>query len=120
METEVIIRIQITPQNIVDMMVTAGYGAVDYWALLTQRKGGKWVVVEQETNRRFILTTDQIRDAFAKLVDPTQGYCANYIHQYFINAVRDADENGIDTGHIDATAADVLVQVACFDEIVYG
>lgn len=113
------VEVEITDRDVDDMMVTAGFGAIDYWAELRHR-GSKWTVVEQETNSRYILTRDQIREAFAKLANPRQQYCARYIHYYFVDAVRGGNSDGIDAGCIDAEAADVLVQIACFDEIVYG
>lgn len=48
-------------------------------------------------------------------VDGAKPLCTPYIAKYILDAVLEQD-----AGHIDAEAADVIIQVALFDEIVFG
>jgi hypothetical protein len=71
------------------------------------------------------ITVEQIREAYGKLLDLDQRYlkgAGNTIHGYIIDAFRDrdADTGLIDLGYIDGDAYDVIMQVAAFDEVIYG
>lgn len=116
---------KITDDNILDMIDTAGYG-IAYWAVrgVVDQSARTFTVFQNEWEYEGepiqTVTFDEIATAYEKLVAPDQKYVNREVHGYFINSYRDRDEDGIETGHIDATAADVLIQVAIWDEVVFG
>lgn len=129
---------RITAENVQDIIDIAAYGGITYWALTPTEQefaglpeGKTWTIVEGCDDRAFggdrevdsvnYLSKDDVRLAYAKLLDPGQEYVNKELHGYILDSWRDrTDERGIDTGHIDADAADVIVQMACFDEVRYG
>lgn len=118
----------ISDETVADMLDAAGYG-MTYWAksmeILTD-PARTIIVVEydentlEEVERRTNFAG--IREAFVKLATPGQQYVGSTVHGYFAAAVTDRDEKTgeIEAGHIDSDAGDCLVQVALFDEVVYG
>lgn len=132
---------RITDENVQDIIDTASYGGITYWAINPNDEefaglpeGKEYTIVEgvephpifpfddkREVDSVNYLSKDDVRLAFAKLLDPGQEYVNRELHGYILDAWRDrTDKDGIDAGHIDAGAADVIVQVACFDEVRYG
>lgn len=127
---------RITDQNVQDIVDTASYGGITYWATQPTEEefAGKptdkeYTIVEgvddfpfggREVDSVNYLSKDDIRRAFAKLLDPGQEYVNGEIHGYILDAWRDRTDEGIEAGHIDADAADAIIQIACFDEVRYG
>lgn len=129
---------RITDENVQDIIDTASYGGITYWAMEPSEEefaglpeGKEYTIVEgwddtafggdREVDSVNYLSKDDVRLAYAKLLDPGQDYVNSEIHGYILDSWRDrTDEDGIDAGHIDADAADVIVQVAIFDEVRYG
>ncbi|WMI34794.1 hypothetical protein SEA_MARAV_72 [Streptomyces phage Marav] len=129
---------RITDENVQDIIDTAAYGGITYWAMEPSEEefaglpeGKEYTIVEgiddtsfggdREVDSVNYLSKDDVRLAFAKLLDPGQEYVNRELHGYILDAWRDrTDEDGIEAGHIDAGAADVIVQVAIFDEVRYG
>lgn len=128
---------EITYQNVQDIMSTAEYGGITYWATqpndaeFDARPAGKeFTIVEgvddypfgrRQVDEVFYLDADDIRKAFGALLDLDQEYVNRRIHGYILSAWIERDEvDGIDCGEIDADAADAIVQVACFGELRYG
>lgn len=116
---------KITDQNIIDMIETAGYG-IAYWAVRGEvDEVARTYTVHQneweyEGEQVQTVTFDEIATAYEKLLSLDQKYVNSEVHQYFIDSFMSRDRHGINTGHIDATAADVLIQVAIWDEVVFG
>ncbi|MFJ6183737.1 hypothetical protein [Streptomyces sp. NPDC092295] len=122
-------------QGIVDI---AAYGGITCWATQPTEEefaglpeGKTWTIVEGFDDRRFggdrevdevhYLNADDIREAYTKLLALDQGYVDRAIHGCIVDSWMDRDEeNGVDVGHIDADAADAIVQIACLDELRYG
>ncbi|MEU9795037.1 hypothetical protein AB0E27_31340 [Streptomyces sparsogenes] len=127
---------KITAQNVQDIVDTAWCEGINYWAMMPTEEekvhrpvDKQYTIVEgiddypyggREVDAVHHLSRDDIRLAFAKLLDPDQEYCNERIRGYVLDAWRDRDEYGIDTAHIDADAADVIIQVAALDEVRYG
>lgn len=116
-----------TDKNAHDTMGTACYGGIDYWATAptnAQREaapeGTLWVIVDREDDETFHLTIKDLREAFFELLYTNQTLVGGVIHGYIKDAWLGRDEDGIDGGCIDAEAADAIVQVACFGEVLYG
>lgn len=117
---------RISDQNVVDIMGTAAYGGITYWA--TEPTSADFaaspgedvhVIRDGEEGEVHYLTPDQIRQA---VVETAEGKHTNdTIKGYVVSAFDSWNaEDGIDCGDIDADAADCIVQVACFGEVVYG
>ncbi|MBQ0949220.1 hypothetical protein [Streptomyces sp. RK76] len=129
---------RITDENVQDIVDTAAFGGITYWAMEPNEKefaglpeGKEYTIVEGVDDRHFggdrevdgvhYLSKDDIRLAFCKLLDPGQELVNDEINGYILDAWRDRTEkHGIDAGHIDADAADAIIQVACFEELRYG
>jgi hypothetical protein len=109
----------ITAQNVEDILDTAGYG-IGYWAsTATVNENGSYTFTEvgdysdPADHKEHTITRAQIKSATVKLAEEGWGD----ITRAFTNWTR---EDGIDCGDIDSVAADVIVQVAAFGEVVYG
>lgn len=65
----------------------------------------------------YTITADDILDALERIMSDEIGryFIAGYIMDYIRPAVMEDD-----AGYIDAEAADVIIQVAAFDEVVFG
>lgn len=122
----VIRKSKITDQNIQDIVDTAEYGGITYWAdSSTEEQWAKapegtiGIVIEQETGEVKEFTADQIRKAVVEIAEGK--HTNDTIKGYVVAAFEDwTADDGIDCGHIDADAADAIIQVACFGSVVYG
>ncbi|QYW07252.1 hypothetical protein SEA_CHUCKY_68 [Streptomyces phage Chucky] len=128
----------LTDENVRDIIETAQYGGITYWALqptqeefdalpegkeytIVEGEFDAWIGGEREVEEVHYLSKDQIRAAYARLLDLDQRYVNREYHGYILDSWRDrTDRDGIDTGSIDAGTADIIVQVAAFDEVRYG
>lgn len=124
-------EVRLTDEDIFDMPIGMGTG---HWALsLAVNSGGKegfdvHVMNDDETGFNdypIFVSTDSIRSTFARLVanrnmEGKPYDIADYILGYFTQSVRDGEDGGIDVGAIDTDATDVLLQVAIWDEVIYG
>ncbi len=123
------VRDTLTDQNAEDIIDTASYGGITYWAaqptaaeFASRPEGKTWTIVEDDEDRAvFHLDANDVRVAYSRLLDLDQSLVGPMIHGYIIDSYRNRTvEDGIDCGDIDADAADAIVQVACFGELVYG
>ncbi len=125
------VRDCLTDQNAEDIIDTASYGGITYWAtqptaadFASRPEGKTWTIVDgydEDDRQVFHLDADDVRRAYSRLLDLDQRFVNRTIHGYIVDSYRDRTvEDGIDCGHIDADAADVIVQLACFGEVVYG
>lgn len=120
----------LTDEDCDDVMDTASYGGITYWASdatpeqKALYKHADYIFWDAEGERVISLTRGQIRSAYFKLTRMTHEarYVADWIHDYFVqaNTDRDPETGRPDLGYIDATAADCVVQVAAFGEVIYG
>ena len=124
------VEYQVSDETITDMLDAAGYG-MTYWATsmdFKARGDNLYIEVtegeEDDDGKPKVheATYAKLREAFGKCADPNQDLIGQWVHEYFVNAVKDRDEKTgeIDAGHIDASAGDVWVQIALFGEVVYG
>lgn len=118
----------LTDLNITDCMDAAGYG-IGYWAWkATLDEDAKTYTVwphedpfdDENNGKPYVATYKQLSDAYYKLIAIDQEFVNREIHNYFLDSYRDRDADGIEGGHIDATAAAVWVQVALFGEVIFG
>jgi hypothetical protein len=139
MPTIDVIRAAVTDENVQDIIDTAAHGGITYWATepTAEEFAGlpddkTYTIVEgqgpcpvfggeREVEGVYYLSRDDIREAYRKLLDLDQQYVNREYHGYVVQSWLDGEDgDGIDTGHIDAGTADIIVQVAIFDEVRYG
>ncbi|MFD7677510.1 hypothetical protein [Streptomyces sp. NPDC060187] len=130
----------VTDQTAQDIIDTASAG-ITYWAtnptdeeFAGLPEGKTWTIVEgtaphpifafddvREVEGVYYLNADDIREAYRKLLSLDQTLVGREIHGYVVDSWINRDEkDGIDTAHIDAGTADVIVQVAALEEVRYG
>lgn len=135
------IKKYVTDETVQDIIDTASEGGITYWAteptqeeFASLPEGKMWTIVEgtaphpifpfddkREVEGVHHLNADDIRGAYAKLLELDQKYVNRDYHGYIVMSWIDrCDKTGIDGGQIDAGTADLLVQVAIFDEVRYG
>jgi len=119
----------ITDENLSDLRTTAWYGGIDYWAGDPRSEAPEGTILSLRDlmgERDYFLNHKNLVDAFVAITHTNttksggSSLMASYIFEYFMGAWNDRTDEGIDMGYIDADAADVWVQIACFGEIVYG
>ncbi len=96
-----------------DIVDAAGYG-IHYWcdrAIVGEDYYKVHDAEEDDINcANYTVTPRMIEETWGKILDGEYNM-APYIRDYFRSG---------DVGDIDATAGDVLIQICCFGEIVYG
>jgi len=118
----------IKDETLLDILDTAGYG-INYWAdaATIDRKAKTYTIHEQEPQDDdgegvYTVTFDKLHETYWRIV-AGEFSMGGQVRSYFVKAALDGaanDDDDIDAGHIDSEAADVLVQIAAFGEIVYG
>ncbi|MCD2462437.1 hypothetical protein MBT42_02555 [Streptomyces sp. MBT42] len=135
------IKKYLTDERAQDIIDTASYGGITYWATEPSEEefaglpeGKTWTITEgaaphpifpfddvREVHGVHYLSADDIREAYAKLLDLDQKYVNREYHGYIVNSwIERTAKDGIETGDIDAGTADVIVQLAALGEIRYG
>lgn len=100
-----------TNQDFEDIVATACYGGIDYWADASgPYADGTFTVVETDTGNQFELTAESLWNAKQSIQSGGAGINTEIIGYLATN----------DIGMIDSITADCLVQIACFGRIVYG
>lgn len=127
--------LEILPDEHVKELVNVVDGAIDYWLLpdpdldkdaLPEGAVFAGLAVETETETepadKVVITLEQIREAYGKLLDLDQPWVHDTIHGYIIDSYRHRDKETqlIDLGEIDGDAYDVIMQVAAFGKTIYG
>ena len=116
-------EIKITQEDIDDIMCSALEGGINYWCCKAEVVGkylGEWAheqisrggtlkLYDAEEDEVYELTLEKLLNGLKKAI--TDGYYADYEW---------VTSNGIDTCQVDAEVADVIIQLALFDEIVFG
>ncbi|MGW1040016.1 hypothetical protein [Streptomyces sp. NPDC002547] len=131
----------LTDQRAQDIIDTASYGGITYWATEPTSeefaglpKGKMWTIVEgtaphpifpfddeREVEGIHYLNADDIRESYGKLLELDQPYVNREYHGYILSSwMERTEEDGIETGDIDAGTADIIVQLAALGEIRYG
>lgn len=124
-------EVTVTDENVVDLMVTALEGGIGYWCEL-QCDGPEWerpernesiseraahillnggsltLIDNEDVEEVFELTLEKLLNGFTKWVE--EGYDTEGV----------VEGNELDMCNCDADCADGIVQIALFDDIVYG
>ena len=106
MEFTIEMKINVTEEVIETVIELADYG-ISYWAYKAVAKDKTYTVFEEEGDKH-VLTHEDIMQG-------VKMYIENGNKPYNI-----LDGNEIDECQIDAEVADMIIQYACFGEIVYG
>ena len=110
----------------VDDISTYAGNDVYYWGEAEFSTDTYGLLVREHENDEadpIFVSWQTLREAFVQCVkneDKNGERLMGYPHEYFLNAVRDAEDGVPDWGHIDGTASDIWLQVAAFGQIVYG
>jgi hypothetical protein len=127
--------LEILPDEHVKELVDAVEGAIDYWLLPdldldrdSLPEGAVFAGLAAETGSeteppdKVVITLEQIREAYGKLLDLDQPWVHDTIHGYIIDSYRHRNKKTqlIDLAEIDGDAYDVIMQVAAFGKTIYG
>ncbi|KQX37008.1 hypothetical protein ASD97_09990 [Streptomyces sp. Root63] len=122
----------LTDDNVQSIVDIASQGGITYWAdeptpaefagLPSDKEytivdGAEGFEADREVH---YLSKDDIRGAYARLLDLNQELVNREYHGYIVQSWLERDREGIDAAHIDAGTADVIVQVAIFGEVRFG
>lgn len=112
---------EVVRQFYIDVMTTAVEGGINYWAVTKSNRNLDDDVLsfqakdaENEEALWLYCNADSVRDAINAIIFEKVDvgiYCREAITEAFTT---------LDAGEIDAELADVIVQVALFNEVVYG
>jgi len=120
-----------------DVITTAFEGGIGYWAQAGEYKwwsptldGGTaehlygqpnayGVIWDGDSELWYTIDVDKVASAIKRIVDRDVPDSEVHLAEGYRDLVRIADAEN-DAGEIDADAADWIVQVACFGEVVYG
>lgn len=114
------IKVNLTQQDIDDIMVTALEGGINYWCRKAEvvgeylgkcasdqiSRGGSLILHDAESSDKWELTLE-------KFLEGVKRYFEDGCHVQ-------VDDGCIDTGDIDAGDADCIVQFALFGEVQFG
>lgn len=114
---------EVPDTDIKAVIETAAYGAINYWCAEGEvfEDARVWRIVEEEDGTELTLHYDAIAEAMGKIAngETDVGYPRAYVQQYF-EALGDPLEAEYAAGFIDADAADAIIQITAFGELVYG
>ncbi len=122
-EVKVEIRVELTHQDIDDIMVAALEGGINYWCDEAAVESGEYLgkyASDQISRGGTLLLHDTDEDAYRKLD------LEKFLKGFKLWLENGGDQYGAVQGHevdccnIDAGCADEIVQYALFGEVVYG
>ena len=122
-EVKVESRVELTQQDIDDIMVAALEGGINYWCDEAAVEGGEYLgkyASDQISRGGTLLLHDTDEDAYRKLD------LEKFLKGFKLWLENGGDQYGAVQGHevdccnIDAGCADEIVQYALFGEVVYG
>ena len=113
----------VTPQDIDDIMVTVLEGGINYWCRKAEvvgeylgeyasdqiSRGGSLILYDAESSDNWELKLEKLLDGIQKAIE--DNWFSDY--DWYVGG-------GLDCCQIDGDVADVIVQLALFDEIVFG
>ena len=122
------VNLEISQESLDCIIEMAGYG-IAYWASTATHddEARTYEVTENYEGdyEKHTVTYDQIVEAFWKIANPgdqTKGV-GSMVKGYAVSAVIDGNDEGkgdIDAGHVDSDLADSIIQVAIFNEVIFG
>jgi hypothetical protein len=116
-------KIKVTEQDIDDIITTAFEGGITYWCCKTEVVGGyKGKYASEQISRGgTVRLYDSVEDAVYDLtLENFMEGLTKAIEDNWYDSYGWYDGNSIDTCNVDANVADVIIQLALFDDVVYG
>lgn len=119
----IVANTKVTSQDIDDIMVSALEGGINYWCSEAEvvgkyigeyasdqiSRGGTLILYDAESDDKWELNVDKMLNGIEMAIK--EKYYEDY---YWYN------EGELDACQIDAEVADVIVQLALFEEVVFG
>lgn len=113
----------VTPQDIDDIMVTALDGGINYWCRKAEvvgeylgeyasdqiSRGGSLILYDAESSDHWELNLEELLNGIQKAIE--DNWFSDY--DWYV-------DGELDCCQIDAEVADTIVQLALFDDIVFG
>lgn len=101
-------EVELTDEEFVDIC-EMGISTTRYWCSLIERDDpiGVWYFTEHEAGKRCLVNKASAERVMAAMLDGNIK-----IADYIVDYIRKDD--------IDGEAADAIIQLVCFDEVVYG
>lgn len=125
MTLEVKFNVEVTNQDIDDIMCTALEGGITYWCRRAEVVGGKYLgeYAHEQISRggSLMLYDTEISDKWELTLDKFKQGLQLYLSEN--TEAIDGNDAGIyqlDTSYIDAYEADEIIQYALFGEVVFG
>lgn len=112
----------LSDQDVEDIVETAMYGGYSWWVQPRPEEFGKdgfTFVTEDDDRTVHQVSHDDVRRAYAALLEPDQTHVGSEIHGYVVASWQGPGTRP-DLGEIDLDAADAIIQLACLGEITYG
>lgn len=119
----VINGIKVTQQDIDDIMCAAFEGGITYWCYRAEVVGGyKGKYASEQISRGGkVRLYDSVEDAVYELtLEDFLNGITKAIEENWYDNYDWHDGSSIDTCNVDAEVADTIIQLALFDEVVYG
>lgn len=122
-ELNIEFTLSISDEDIDDIMCTALEGGITYWCREARvvgdylgeyaseqiSRGGELILVDSESDDEYTLTKQ-------KLLNGIRLAISNHYYEDY----KWWNSNGIETYNVDADVADVIIQLALFEDIIYG
>lgn len=120
MSNKITVQIEITDQEIDDVLVTALEGGINYWADSADvkdddYKGGEWASEVVSRGGTLIIQEVDEEETVELTKDKMLAGIALFIEE-FPEMYGSVEE----LGYLDASGADIIVQLALFGDVVYG
>lgn len=116
-------KIKVTDQDIDDIITTAFEGGINYWCCKAEVIGdylGEYAS-EQISRGGTVRLYDSVEDAVYDLtLENFMEGLTKAIEDNWYDSYGWYDGDCIDTCNVDADVADVIIQLALFDDVIYG
>lgn len=122
-ELNIEFTLSISDEDIDDIVCTALEGGITYWCREARvvgdylgeyaseqiSRGGELILVDSESDDEYTLTKQ-------KLLNGIRLAISNHYYEDY----KWWNSNGVETYNVDADVADVIIQLALFEDIIYG
>lgn len=109
-------NVELSIEAIEDIIEGAGYG-IHYWATkaVVDDEAQTYEVTDGETGKSYLLHYQDINKAIQSLLDREVAIRSDIVDAIALDLM-----NYEDAHRMDSEAYDVIIQVACFGEVIYG
>lgn len=116
-------KIKVTDKDIDDIITTAFEGGITYWCCKVEVVGDYLAkfASEQISRGGTVRLYDSVEDTVYDLtLENFMEGLTKAIEDNWYDSYGWYDGNSIDTCNVDANVADVIIQLALFDDVIYG